>query len=339
MAIVFLGTEDWLPEMYCSLCKKSFAEQIISVDTIYEIRYNFDLGGNRVAIPADCVLKYVGGSLSNGTIVYNNTIVEGIERLNNVVTEGEFKYPYTSPDKEEGGSTNEQLAPTLAKIYKLSTEVTNIADDEDLTKIRDLEKGQDVLQLKDRHYSQDSNNGMGYVIIRQNKSFAEQVIEANTIYEIRYDFDLDGFNADGTAKSPVTIPENCVLKFEGGSLRNGNVRFNNTKIEGTVNIDARIEGIIFNKEVYIQWFNLHGDGINDDSQKLSDIVNCLNKNNTTLIFEYDKIYLHGDGLEGELGTGNNYNYASHPPYRQRNEYLSHHAKHHDKHLPLSVLLL
>lgn len=35
----------------------------------------------------------------------------------------------------------------------------------------------------------------------------------NTIYEIRYDFDLNG----GT----INVPENCTLKFEGGSLNNG----------------------------------------------------------------------------------------------------------------------
>ena len=46
---------------------------------------------------------------------------------------------------------------------------------------------------------------MGYVILRKNKTFAEQVTKTNTIYEIRYDFDLGG--------ESVTIPEDCVLKF------------------------------------------------------------------------------------------------------------------------------
>ena len=43
----------------------------------------------------------------------------------------------------------------------------------------------------------------------------EMLSEENTIYEIRYDFDLDG--------ETVTIPENCILKFDGGSLKNGTV--------------------------------------------------------------------------------------------------------------------
>jgi hypothetical protein len=37
--------------------------------------------------------------------------------------------------------------------------------------------------------------------------------QSNTIYEIRYDFDLDG--------NEIIIPDNCILKFEGGMLRNG----------------------------------------------------------------------------------------------------------------------
>lgn len=61
-----------------------------------------------------------------------------------------------------------------------------------------------LLKLADRP---TSSNQMGYVILRKNKTFAEQVTEENTIYEIRYPFDLGG--------ASVTIPAGCVLKFEG----------------------------------------------------------------------------------------------------------------------------
>lgn len=225
---------------------KSFAEQIIGIGTIYEIRYNFDLGGKRVAIPADCVLKYVGGSLNNGTIVYNNTIVEGIERLNNVVTEGEFKYPYTGDES----NPDTQLAPTMTQFRKLNTQVNNIADDEDLTKIYDDKKGQEVLQLKNRQYIQGSNNGMGYVILRQNKSFKEQLTQSNTIYEIRYDFDLDG--------EEVEIPDNCMLKFEGGTLANGVLTGMSTRLSAQSEIifksNILVGGTWNIPDIYSQWF-------------------------------------------------------------------------------------
>lgn len=91
--------------------------------------------------------------------------------------------------------------------------VTNAADEEDITS----ENG--LLKLKGR----SALNGMGYVILRQNKDFVEQVTKTNTIYEIRYDFDLNG--------AEITIPENCVLKFNGGSLNNGTIVFNQTIID------------------------------------------------------------------------------------------------------------
>ncbi len=147
---------------------------------------------------------------------------------------------------------------------KIFTEVTNIADDEDLTKIYNPEKGQEVLQLKDRQYVQGSNNGMGYVILRQNKSFKEQVTKANTIYEIRYDFNLGG--------EEVEIPENCVLKFEGGSLRNGGIKGSSTKIDASVYAifnNVYLTGTYNNNESYPEWFGCVGKVGVDDSDAMS----------------------------------------------------------------------
>ena len=53
----------------------------------------------------------------------------------------------------------------------------------------------------------------------------------NAIYVIQYDFDLEGAGIDG--KNPVILPTNCVLLFEGGSVNNGTIIFNNTEIIGT----------------------------------------------------------------------------------------------------------
>lgn len=97
------------------------------------------------------------------------------------------------------------------KPVQIIGDVTNAADEEDLTV-----DGQ-LLKLKDR----SNINGMGYIILRQNKTFKEQVTQPNTIYEIRYDFDL--------REETVEIPSNCVLKFEGGDILNGYVYGNGLK--------------------------------------------------------------------------------------------------------------
>lgn len=99
------------------------------------------------------------------------------------------------------------------------------------------------LQFADRVYDSQNPNGMGYVILRKNKTFAEQVTGTNTIYEIRYDFDLNN--------ATVTIPAGCTLKFNGGKIANGILVGNSTAIDastvqifsvcqfnGTWNVDA-----------------------------------------------------------------------------------------------------
>ena len=54
----------------------------------------------------------------------------------------------------------------------------------------------------------------GYCILRSDSTFASQVSgKTNTIFEVRHSFDFGG--------QMVTLPENCVLKFNGGQITNG----------------------------------------------------------------------------------------------------------------------
>lgn len=74
----------------------------------------------------------------------------------------------------------------------------------------------------------------------------EMVSTPNTIYEIRYDF---------TLSENVTIPANCVLKFNGGSISGNSVLLlSNTEITGSPKIRCILDGIIKNDDVYIDWF-------------------------------------------------------------------------------------
>lgn len=45
-------------------------------NNIYKIRYDFDLNGATINLPANSVLQFVGGSIKNGTLNGNNTIIE-----------------------------------------------------------------------------------------------------------------------------------------------------------------------------------------------------------------------------------------------------------------------
>lgn len=99
------------------------------------------------------------------------------------------------------------------KLAESIEDVPN-ADEEDITVTTD-----NKLQLKDR----DSSKGMGYKILRLPEDgilTQEMINKSNTIYEIRYDFDLNG--------QTITIPDNCIIKFTGGSISNGKLGVNTT---------------------------------------------------------------------------------------------------------------
>jgi hypothetical protein len=65
-----------------------FVEQVTETNTIYEIRYDFDLDGDTVFIPLGCVLKFAGGKVVGGTINLNNTYLEGVSGFQNVILTG-----------------------------------------------------------------------------------------------------------------------------------------------------------------------------------------------------------------------------------------------------------
>ena len=98
-----------------------------------------------------------------------------------------------------------------------------------------------------REYDSQSPNGMGYVVLKKNQTLAEQVTLTNTVYEIRYDFDLGG--------ASKTIPSGCVLMFNGGSLTNGTIVLDGTELSGKVSLDVDCSGTCINPSAWQGWFS------------------------------------------------------------------------------------
>ena len=67
---------------------KPITKQLAKTNTIYIIRHVFDLQGDTLVIPKGCALKFKRGKIKNGTIILNNTCLEGKKGLNNVVLLG-----------------------------------------------------------------------------------------------------------------------------------------------------------------------------------------------------------------------------------------------------------
>lgn len=110
---------------------------------------------------------------------------------------------------------NEDFGIICKNNVQYGSHSEKMVDEEDIT------EENNVIKFKDR----SSSDGMGYVILRKNKTFKEQVEgqdKINTIFEIRYNFNLNG--------DEIVIPSNCILKFTGGSISNGTLTGNNTQI-------------------------------------------------------------------------------------------------------------
>ena len=138
------------------------------------------------------------------------------------------------------GDINQFTNPTLWKdLFDVSQYVINsyLPDEEDITASLPDDNGNSKLSLKDKLYDPTNFSGMGTKIIRKNiieitqkdgtikrinYLSPDEFNSENTIYVIKYDFTL---NED------ITIPTNCVLEFNGGSLSgNHTLTGNNTRL-------------------------------------------------------------------------------------------------------------
>lgn len=99
------------------------------------------------------------------------------------------------------------------------------ADEEDLTEV------DNKVKFKDNIYNPDEFSGLGLVYVRKYISNGKNLIYQgvfkypNTRYIIRYDFDLDG--------KSIEIPDNCILDFQGGSIKNGYIKLNKARLLNT----------------------------------------------------------------------------------------------------------
>ena len=93
------------------------------------------------------------------------------------------------------------------------------------------------------------------IILKKDRSLAEQLTQANTIYEILYSFDLN--------REKIAIPKGSSFRFSGGSISNGTLVGDNTAIiAGDVQIfgaDLLLSGYWNTNEINVCWFGAKND--------------------------------------------------------------------------------
>lgn len=165
--------------------------------------------------------------------------------------------------------TPEMLSQSTIDLINASGggSVTNLADDEDIES-KENELGVKVLKFADRRYDDVNFSGKGYKILRKNIINGKNVLNqeminaTNTIYEIKYDFDLNG--------AEIKILEGCILKFDGGSLHNGTINGLNTTIQSDlykIFYGVKFTGT-FSNVFQIQWF------VKKVSVDINNLIDC-----------------------------------------------------------------
>ena len=107
----------------------------------------------------------------------------------------------------------------------------------------------------------------------------DMIGQSNTIYEIRYDFDLNGVN--------LVLPEYSTLKFCGGSLKNGSLNLYRCNIQAPKLYQIFDNVIIYGTTVYPEWFGAKGDGSSDDS----DVFNYIGNLHVNIELQPGKTYI------------------------------------------------
>lgn len=147
-----------------------------------------------------------------------------------------------------------------------------------------------LLKFANMEYDTTTPNGYGYKILRTGDVLATEMAGlVNTVFSIRYDFDLNG----GT----LTLPENSILRFDGGSIKNGSITgtrigieyyseykiFDNITFNGTFILPGPISPLLFGAR-------LNDDSI-DASPFLAKAIELASLSNVGIIIPRGNLYV------------------------------------------------
>lgn len=150
-----------------------------------------------------------------------------------------------------------------------------------------------TLDWNDKAYAPSIYNGLGRTTLKKNMVEGVNVLTSamvsitNTEYFIQYDYDLGG--------AEVTLPANASLVFMGGSIKNGTLIGNNTRIQAKKGVfifdNITIQGTWDVAEAYSSWFKMHKKGY-----KIKDVTEAaitLYKGTDNNYYDFEDLTLVG----------------------------------------------
>lgn len=111
------------------------------------------------------------------------------------------------------------------------------------------------------------------ICVKKTDDLTKVLSGENARFIIRYSHDLSRY------KNGVVIGKNSTLEFRKGSLNNGLVVFNNTKIltkTRRVFCNNSYQGFLDVETAYPEWFGAKGDGMSDDTRAIQDAIDVSN---------------------------------------------------------------
>lgn len=179
----------------------------------------------------------------------------------------------------------------------------SIIDSEDITATVD-NLNQTSLTFADKNYNTTDYSGLGRVYLRKNIQSVvnpnteitystnlltqNMLSKENTIYIIQYDYSLN--------YQTITIPEGCVLQFEGGSISTGTLSGNNTIITAEpYNIFKTIgfAGTFNIEKVIPEWFGAKGDNSTINTKPFQDAIDFAEFAATNVEFQSGDYVIDG----------------------------------------------
>lgn len=283
---------------------KGFEAQVKSANTVYEVRHSFNLKQQTIMLPPGCTLVFKGGSLKNGVLVGNNTIVD-YDRpfLNKVCLKGTFETDAIPVDTEifKDKCNNTDRIKSMLCIYGKNNKLVfsnnkfDNVETIELTRNVDIDFSNSTIKLK----LDQGGLPTSFILTEEKKAESKSFLDFFKLKNARIIGNVD-FEYDGTLRPKTSHYgkyRRCIQLFKVDEIEIDNVSFEHieTGTAGNFHQDIReryelsIIAVMYYNQAKINGCELHdcsGDNLihltpNVTKNNMAIVSNCYSYRNYT----------------------------------------------------------